>query len=663
MNAITFPENTVPAEPEAPQKRLASPHLELEDILEQHREWLNSQGESGRRADLSDIHLEEVDLTDANLRKALLDKVNLRSADLLLADLRGASLLRANLRETNLLGAKLQETNLQGASLEGATGLLAGQFAGAKLFSAELPAPISFSLLEGLRSLRAMARRAGGAFLAFLLLGALVWVRIASISDTQLLRDDSALPFAHSQTALPLIAFHLFGPILLLVLYGGFHLYLQRMWDAAAALPAVFPSGQRLDACLPWFARWAPRGDFQWLRDAPELAALEALAAKLLLYWTVPATLVLFWGRYLTVQELRGSLLQAFLIVGATAAALYFTRKAGGAFQLGAARMTSTGRWPIRRETRVRIGWLAGLALILSLFSVGIVFGAPHGGGAGIKAWAADALWLMGCNPYGYLARAEISAKPANWSGQEEDIAGVKGARLDGRSLRYAQGYGAFLVKAHLWQADLRNAALSEADLREANMRQAALGGAVLDRAKLRRATLQQANLAGATLTLADLREANLSFAILSGAILADARLDSANLYKADLHGTNLRRASVQGADLREVNLQDSDMTQVAAGEAYLDSAKLARAILRGGQFQRAMLTDADLRGADLSESNLQGALLRGADLSGANLQGADLRGASGLNARQVCSAATLRLAQFDDALALEVGTTCPAKR
>lgn len=662
---------TILAPAEARLKRLASPHLELEGILEQHREWLDTDGESGTQADLSDIHLEEIDFTDANLARALLDKAKLKGADLLLADLRGASLLRANLRKANLLGTKLQEADLQGASLEGSTGLLFEQLAGANLFAAELPTDISFSLLERLKDLRAMARRAGWLLLFFSLLGALVWLRFATVSDAQLLRDDSTLPFGGQHPTIPLIAFHLVAPILILVAYGGFHLYLQRLWDAAAALPAVFPDGERLDVCLPWFARWAPRRAFRLAREAPPLSALEALAAKLLLYWSVPATLVLFWGRYLAVQDLRGSLLQGFLVVGAAASAAYFARKAGsagGAFRLeAAARRASPARFSNRIGTLARIAALTISTLILVLLSLGVILGEPHGGAegsrAGIKKWAANAFWLIGYNPYPSLARADISSRPPNWARQEENLANVKGASLDGRSLRYAQGYSAFLAKAQLWQADLRNAALSEADLRDANLRQASMERAVLDQAILTRATLQQANLQGATLTLADLREANLSFAVLRGAMLADAKLDGAKLYQADLDGANLKRASLHAADLRAVSLQDADMTQVAAGDSYLDSARLTRAILRRAQFPRAMLTDADLRGTDLSEANLQQALLHGADLSGAKLQGADLRGASGLNAAQLCSAATLRVVQLDEALALEVYATCPAKR
>ena len=119
-----------------------------------------------------------------------------------------------------------------------------------------------------------------------------------------------------------------------------------------------------------------------------------------------------------------------------------------------------------------------------------------HSPAAGIRAWAPHILWTFGYNPFAQLTETDVSTKPAHWTGREEEIALVKGANLNGLNLRYVQAYGAFLVKAHLWRTDLRNAYLSEADLREANLRTADLRFAVLDRASLARAALPEADLA-----------------------------------------------------------------------------------------------------------------------------------------------------------------------
>ena len=92
----------------------------LSAILKEHQLWLDSRGENGERADLSNKSLKLANLEGADLRKADLRRVNLEGADLLIADLAGANLEGANLAGANLEGAYLRETNLAGANLAGA---------------------------------------------------------------------------------------------------------------------------------------------------------------------------------------------------------------------------------------------------------------------------------------------------------------------------------------------------------------------------------------------------------------------------------------------------------------------------------------------------------------------------------------------------------------
>lgn len=65
--------------------------LNLKEILEKHRKWLNGE-EGGERADLSGEDLSGADLVNANLRYANLRNANLSRANLLDADLNGANL-------------------------------------------------------------------------------------------------------------------------------------------------------------------------------------------------------------------------------------------------------------------------------------------------------------------------------------------------------------------------------------------------------------------------------------------------------------------------------------------------------------------------------------------------------------------------------------------
>ena len=90
---------------------------ELNEILEQHKLWLDSFGAKGeradlRRADLSEADLRGADLSGADLRGADLSETNLSGADLSEADLRGANLSGADLRGANLSGADLRRADL-----------------------------------------------------------------------------------------------------------------------------------------------------------------------------------------------------------------------------------------------------------------------------------------------------------------------------------------------------------------------------------------------------------------------------------------------------------------------------------------------------------------------------------------------------------------------
>ena len=642
---------------------------DLREIIESHALCLDTNSETGVPADFSGKNLAYAEMVDARLPDARFHKTNLKGADLTLADLRGAALVQANLAEANLLGTQLQQANLQGATLQGSTGLLRPQLAGANLFAAVLPE--SISPLEGLKLVRETARKAGWILCLTLLLNGLIWLRIFTTTDSQLVKDSSALPLSALQTTLPFVPFYLFGPVVILSLYLCFHLYMQRLWDGIAQLPAIFPDGRRLDASLPWYARWSARGHFDWLRKSQSpLGFLEAAIAILLLYWVTPATVLLFWARYMTLEDLRGTTLQILLVVGAVAAALNFPRMAGKAFGSDSPRLKTERKAASRRNFLVLRIVPPVMGILLFLLSFGTFLGVPHDYRSmgeqpvrGIRAWAPDILWTFGYNPFAQLTESEVSTKPPGWSGQDEQIAAVKGANLNRLRLRYIQAYGAFFVKAHLWRTDLRNAYLSEADLREANLRQVDLQFAVLDRADLARATLPETDLRNANLDRADLRDANLSFALLSEATLLDATLDSANLYKSDMHSALLQRASLKKADLREANLENTNLNMASLEGAYLVSTSLGGARLKNADLSQAILTDADLRKSDLSGAHLDGAVLRGTNLAGTNLEGADLRGAEGLTATQVCSASTLLETQMDENLRQEVGSLCGNKR
>ena len=95
---------------------------ELKTILEQHKLWLDSDGEKGKHAnlthaDLSGANLSGANLSGANLYGAYLTFADLTGADLTCAYLYGACLYGANLTRANLYGADLINSDLEYSNL------------------------------------------------------------------------------------------------------------------------------------------------------------------------------------------------------------------------------------------------------------------------------------------------------------------------------------------------------------------------------------------------------------------------------------------------------------------------------------------------------------------------------------------------------------------
>ncbi len=100
---------------------------DLERVLEEHLEWVNSSGQRGKRANLERVNLvgadlHGVNLAEANLCQANLSKANLQGAGLSKANLQGAmmggvNLQKASLWDSDLQSARLSLANLQGANL------------------------------------------------------------------------------------------------------------------------------------------------------------------------------------------------------------------------------------------------------------------------------------------------------------------------------------------------------------------------------------------------------------------------------------------------------------------------------------------------------------------------------------------------------------------
>ncbi|HUB58989.1 MAG TPA: pentapeptide repeat-containing protein [Candidatus Micrarchaeia archaeon] len=637
----------------------------LEEALAGHREWLESKGRSGKKSNFAGAQLADRELISADLRYADMQGANLRSTDLLLADLRGTCLVGSELDEACLVGANLEAANLEGASLSTAMGLLPRQLAGANLHDASLPSNIAeFHALPDFEKASQMAARYFTTLMGYCITS---WLVIWKTRDAQLLTDSAVLPYVHATTALPTAEFYLISPVALLILYLVFHYHLQQTWEKLMELPAVFPDGRELGATGPRIIMGLARAHFYWLSpDSPSERFIEKWAVRLLAYWLTPFTLLLYWGRYLTVQEIHGTLLHEALVVGAAGVALYSTQRVGRRAERWVIHPVPEFRLLAKLENASLTYSLVALVLFLAFLSVGTMIGVPHDhtrapqyGPANFRRWAPNVLWAAGLDPYADLTEASLSSKPLNWSGDDSQLSSIKGPHLNQANLRYAEAYGAFLPNAHLWRANLEGAYFSLADLRGSDLSLADLRYTVLDSARLANANLDRATLEGTIATRADFRGANLSYVSLERASLVDARFDSASLYSARLNEAVLIRANLEKADLRDAQLERANLSHADLQQAYLWSAKLSEAKLDGAKLEGAILIDADLSGADLRGATFQGTVLTDANLQGAQLDGADLRGVLRLGAAQICSAQSHRGTMMDDALQASVNSQC----
>lgn len=110
---------------------------ELKAILTEHKKWITTKGQEGKRADFRNFQMSDADLVGAYLPKARFTHADLRGADLSEAHLDEADFRNANLRSATLSDARLTRAILSQADLSEGT-LHNAHMGGAKLTQATL---------------------------------------------------------------------------------------------------------------------------------------------------------------------------------------------------------------------------------------------------------------------------------------------------------------------------------------------------------------------------------------------------------------------------------------------------------------------------------------------------------------------------------------------
>src|SRR6266571_4859068 len=166
--------------------------IDLAEILDQHKQWVESGGESGVKADLC-----------------------------------GVNLVRTNLQNANLLGTELRGANLMGANAYGAEGLWFGRLGGTNLFDAVLPE--SISAVDSSKAIADATKVARWFYFLTVGLSFVCCLLIAFTTDVRLLLNASALPIPRLGNVLPMTGLYLGGPLVLLALSLRFHFLLLRL--------------------------------------------------------------------------------------------------------------------------------------------------------------------------------------------------------------------------------------------------------------------------------------------------------------------------------------------------------------------------------------------------------------------------------------------------
>lgn len=593
---------------------------ELRRILDQHQLWLDSGGEEGKQAGLSGLSMRGANLSGVNLSVAVLSGIDLTEADLTEANLSGA-----NLEKANLSRARLEKANLRGACLHGAE-LNEAYLRAARLGDSDLSgAKVSESaVLCGTSFASDLSRTSRKLFVSMLAACLMCWFPLAATSDIQLIMNDGTVRLPLIGMDISVRGFYVAAPVLLLVIYIYFLAYIRRLWEAIMQLPAIFPDGACRGEKLPPFIL---TGMGTWRLYSVLLLFISDFLALV----PVPLTIIFFWLRYLTRHEL---LVTIGHIVVATVSIWVgfigfrtFTRGNGEEFTDSLETdLEKIGRWTQERSESgvpVSVALVFYTVVILLVISAGAIRGRPvcypsgvrsagDGSKSGSRAILQGAspvvLGLVGVNPFADLRDGDISKRPTGPGlVGEDELELVKGARLRGRDLRYADAGGAFLVNANLLECNLSYARLDGADLRFATL-----------------GTLQRKWWwvpVGTPYFFGDLDE--LPRLEQNGYI--DLLASEVSAYRVDF------RRFLNGAKLKY---------------AFLRGARVDDAILRGVNLEGANLAFATLRGTDMRLANLRNAHLFGSDVTEALLRKADLRGANlsyvtGLTQQQVDSAIT----------------------
>ncbi len=505
----------------------------------------------------------------------------------------------------------------------------------------------------------------------FVLLAALIFVGVTLMQVTPVdfygVNRATNLPMVN--ISVPTRLFFIGGPILIAAVYGYFHLYLIRLWDALSVAPARIDGTRLGDAVSPWLVVDAALFLRRWLRQdyCAEKRTMEfpSMVLNILLAWVAGIAILgwLWWtsmtARAITLTIWPTLALGISVFVGLASLSLCLLRMRTSDLSAEIA----TWSRPVK------------IALLL-IFPAAVWFSYERTEGN---------RWLVPVN----LASEQIVARPQGWRDpavlraearaawcakksiadcemmhpahekdfveewdRARDVAildltkpGLNPMRFEKLSAAVARAmntsnlssanltdpeqsgtFRKFVNRRARNSLDFRNAELNGAFLTGANLVGARMQGAGARGAVLERAGMQFANLGG---------QADFAGSILSGARLAWVQGDSVVLTRAQMGNADLRWSQMNGAIFINAVLRGADLSHAILRKAYFELADLTMskltetsldgAILRKARLRHSDFTQSSMRQADLSQSRGEGTKFYRADLSWAIFRRAQL--------------------------------------
>jgi uncharacterized protein YjbI with pentapeptide repeats len=493
---------------------------ELETLLKAHERWVTSSGQAGRRADLAFKQLRAVDFSKRQLCRA-----NFTGSDLAGARFTGA----------DVDGALFVDSNLANTDFSESIGLVSRQLAGANLTNATLPEYVQDAF--GLKYIEETCRNARATFFTLIFACIYSWLVIITTQDRELVIEGDVVPLPIISTAIPMSAFYLITPILIISVFLYFHLYLQRLWSGLAEMPAVFPDGRPLQSRVyPWILTGIVRSRFKNLAPTADVfSRFEELVSIIFAWWIVPATILAFWAGFLPRHEWLGSLLHVVVFISSLFLCFVFWESASRS--LKEKRIKSVGlRELFGVRSHVIVTSMATVIILVLTFGAVEALSIQKRDQAHAfdpRYWVPPFLESFGVGTRLDFRNAELSSPPSDFDKDNpDDVGRVRGANLADRNLILMDGESSLLARANLRGADLSGANLRIANLRKADLTGAMLAGADLRGARLRQAIFKDADLSGVLLD-------------------KDTELDQAYFVGAKVHGVDFSK--VKGLEKRQL--------------------------------------------------------------------------------------------------------------